>query len=69
MKKKSAKKCFNKLLKLHSDPAKHSEKFYLFLGLSLLADDVDVLKSEMKTLRRNVTIIQRKMRKQVSRLK
>ena len=69
MKKKSAKKCFNKILKLYSDTGKHPEKFYLFLGLSLLADDVDVLKSEMKTLRRNVTIIQRKMRKQVSRLK
>ena len=68
MKKKKAKKCFNKILKLISDPTKHPEKFYLYLGLTLLADDIEVLKSELKTLRQNVTIIQSKMHKKTSTL-
>ena len=62
---KKAKKCFNKILKLYSDPIKNPEKFYLYLGLSLLADEISVLKSELKTLRRNVTLIQSKLRKPV----
>lgn len=69
MKKKKAKKCFSKLLKLHRDPIKHPEKFLLYWGLFLLANDIEVLQSDLQTLRRNVTIIQTKMHKQVSRLK
>jgi len=63
MKKKKAKKCFNKILKLYSDPINNPEKYYLYLGLSLLTDEISVLKSELQTLRRNVTLIQRKLRK------
>jgi hypothetical protein len=64
MKAKKAKKCFNKILKLYSDPKAHPEQYYLCLGLANLAASVSDLRSELKTIRRNVTLIQRKLLRQ-----
>ena len=64
MEEKKAKKCFNKILKLYSDPKAHPEKYYLYLGLANLAASVSDLRSELKAIRRNVTILQRKLLRQ-----
>ena len=64
MKEKKTKKCFNKILKLYSDPNAHPEKYYLYLGLAHLAASVSDIKSELKTIRRNTTLIQRKLLRQ-----
>jgi hypothetical protein len=64
MKEKKAKKCFNKILKHYCDPKAHPEQYYLCLGLAHLADSVSDLRRELKTIRRNTTIIQRKLLRQ-----